>query len=37
MFKNILVAVDLNDEASCRKPLLSACHLRAHSALSFMY
>lgn len=27
MFKNILVAVDLNDEASCRKPLLSAVSL----------
>ena len=24
MYKNILVAIDLNDETSCRKPLLSA-------------
>ena len=24
MYKNILLAIDLNDEASCRKPLLSA-------------
>ena len=27
MYKNILVAIDLNDEASCRKPLLSAVEL----------
>lgn len=27
MYKNILVAVDLNDETSCRKPLLSAVEL----------
>jgi hypothetical protein len=24
MYKNILLAIDLNDETSCRKPLLSA-------------
>jgi nucleotide-binding universal stress UspA family protein len=27
MYKNILVALDLNDEASCHKPLLSAVEL----------
>ena len=27
MYKNILVALDLNDETSCRKPLLSAVEL----------
>ena len=27
MYKNILLAIDLNDEASCRKPLLSAVEL----------
>jgi nucleotide-binding universal stress UspA family protein len=27
MYKNILVAIDLNDEASCHKPLLSAVEL----------
>jgi len=27
MYKNILLAVDLNDETSCRKPLLSAVEL----------
>ena len=27
MYKNILVAIDLNDETSCRKPLLSAVEL----------
>ncbi|MGA8755854.1 MAG: universal stress protein [Stellaceae bacterium] len=27
MYKTILVAIDLNDEASCRKPLLSAVEL----------
>ena len=27
MFKNILVAIDLNDEASCHKPLLTAVEL----------
>jgi nucleotide-binding universal stress UspA family protein len=27
MYKNILLAVDLNDETSCRKPLLSAVAL----------
>jgi len=27
MYKNILVAIDLNDETSCRKPLLSAAEL----------
>jgi nucleotide-binding universal stress UspA family protein len=27
MYKNILVALDLNDETSCRKPLLSAAEL----------
>jgi nucleotide-binding universal stress UspA family protein len=27
MFKNILVAIDLNEEASCRRPLLSATEL----------
>jgi len=27
MYKNILVAIDLNDDASCRKPLLSAVEL----------
>jgi nucleotide-binding universal stress UspA family protein len=27
MYKNILLAIDLNDETSCRKPLLSAVEL----------
>jgi len=27
MYKNILLAIDLNDEISCRKPLLSAVEL----------
>ena len=27
MYKNILVAIDLNDEASCHKPLLTAVEL----------
>ena len=27
MYKNIPLAIDLNDETSCRKPLLSACEL----------
>ena len=27
MYKNILLAIDLDDEASCRKPLLSAVEL----------
>jgi len=27
MYKNILLAIDLNDEASCRKPLLAAVEL----------
>ena len=27
MYKDILVAIDLNDETSCRKPLLSAVEL----------
>ena len=27
MYKTILLAIDLNDEASCRKPLLSAVEL----------
>jgi nucleotide-binding universal stress UspA family protein len=27
MYKNILVAIDFNDETSCRKPLLSAVEL----------
>jgi nucleotide-binding universal stress UspA family protein len=27
MYKNILVAIDLNDEASCHKPMLSAIEL----------
>jgi nucleotide-binding universal stress UspA family protein len=27
MYKNILVAIDLNDETSCQKPLLSAVEL----------
>ena len=27
MYKNILLAIDLNDETSCRKPLLSAVGL----------
>jgi nucleotide-binding universal stress UspA family protein len=27
MYKNILVAIDLNDETSCRRPLLSAVEL----------
>ena len=27
MYKNILVAIDLNDEASCRQPLISAVEL----------
>ena len=27
MYKNILVAIDLDDETSCRKPLLSAVEL----------
>jgi Universal stress protein family len=27
MYKSILVAIDLNDEASCHKPLLSAVEL----------
>jgi nucleotide-binding universal stress UspA family protein len=27
MYRNIVVAVDLNDETSCRKPLLSAVEL----------
>ena len=27
MYKNILLAIDLNDEPSCRKPLLSAVEL----------
>jgi nucleotide-binding universal stress UspA family protein len=27
MYKNILLAIDLNDETSCRKPLLSAIEL----------
>jgi nucleotide-binding universal stress UspA family protein len=27
MYKSILVAIDLNDEASCRKPLVSAVEL----------
>jgi nucleotide-binding universal stress UspA family protein len=27
MYKNILLAIDLNDKASCRKPLLSAVEL----------
>jgi nucleotide-binding universal stress UspA family protein len=27
MYKNILVAIDLNDEASCHKPLVSAVEL----------
>ena len=27
MYKNILLAIDLSDEASCRKPLLSAVEL----------
>jgi nucleotide-binding universal stress UspA family protein len=30
MYKNILLAIDLNDETSCRKPLLSAVEL-AHT------
>ena len=27
MYKNIVVAIDLNDEVSCRKPLVSAVKL----------
>src|SRR5262245_20761765 len=27
MYQNILLAIDLNDESSCRKPLLSAVEL----------
>jgi hypothetical protein len=27
MYKNILLAIDLNDETSCRKPLLAAVEL----------
>ena len=27
MYKNILLAIDLNDETSCRKPFLSAVEL----------
>ena len=27
MYKNILLAIDLNDETSCGKPLLSAAEL----------
>jgi len=27
MYKNILLAIDLNDQTSCRKPLLSAVEL----------
>src|SRR5215472_4618752 len=30
MYRNILLAIDLNDETSCRKPLLSAVEL-AHT------
>ena len=30
MYKNILLAIDLDDEISCRKPLLSAVEL-AHT------
>ena len=34
MYKNILLAIDLNDETSCRKPLLSAVELARHFAHS---
>jgi hypothetical protein len=36
MYKNILLGIDLNDETSCRQPLLSAVELRAPSAPGFM-
>ena len=36
MYKNILLAIDLNDETSCRKPLLSAVELARASAPGFM-
>jgi len=36
MYTNILVAIDLNDEASCCKPLLSAAELARTFAPCFM-
>ena len=36
MYKNILLAIDLNDETSCRKPLLSAVELARTFGARFM-
>ena len=36
MYKNILLAIDLNDETSCRKPLLSAVELARTFGAGFM-
>ena len=36
MYKNILLAIDLNDETSCRKPLLSAVELARSDAVRLL-